>query len=118
MPDVGPLTATTLVAFLPELGHGDYKALTSLAGLTPWSRDSGRTQGQRTIRGGRGVIRNALYLCACSAIRVDGHLRGFYQGLRQRGKPGKVALAAVMRKLLLQLNAVARRGTPWLSVTG
>ena len=114
VPGVGPLTAATLVAFLPELGRWDSNALTSLVGLAPWSRDSGRKRGQRAIRGGRGVVRKALYLCACSVIQVEGELRRFYQNLRQRGKPGNVALVAVMRKLLLQLNALARRGTPWV----
>ena len=117
VPGVGPLTAATLVAFLPELGRWDSKSLTSLVGLAPWSRDSGRKRGQRAIRGGRGVVRKALYLCACSVIQVEGELRHFYQNLRQRGKPGNVALVAVMRKLLLQLNALARRGTPWVPST-
>ena len=118
VPSVGPLTAATLVAFLPELGRWDSKALTSLVGLAPWSRDSGRKRGQRAIRGGRGIVRKALYLCACSVIQVEGELRRFYQNLRQRGKPGNVALVAVMRKLLLQLNALARRGTPWVPLAG
>ena len=118
VPGVGPLTAATLVAFLPELGQWDSRSLTSLVGLAPWSRDSGRKRGQRAIRGGRGVVRKALYLCACSVIQVEGELRRFYQSLRQRGKPGNVALVAVMRKLLLQLNALARRGTPWVPLTG
>ena len=117
VPGVGPLTAATLIAFLPELGQWDGKALTSLVGLAPWSRDSGRKRGQRAVRGGRGVVRKALYLCACSVIQVEGELRRFYQNLRQRGKPGNVALVAVMRKLLLQLNALARRGTPWVPST-
>ena len=114
MPGVGPLTAAILVAHLPELGHWDSKALTSLVGLAPWSRDSGQKRGQRAIRGGRGIVRKVLYLCACSVIQVNGELRRFYQNLRQRGKPGNLALVAVMRKLLLQLNALARRQTPWV----
>ena len=118
VPGVGPLTAAILVAHLPELGHWDSKALTSLVGLAPWSRDSGQKRGQRAIRGGRGIVRKALYLCACSVIQVDGELRRFYQNLRQRGKPGNLALVAVMRKLLLQLNALARRGTPWVAQAG
>ena len=63
---------------------------------------------------GRGAVRRTLYLAALSAVRHAGSLRRFYQGLRQRGKPGKVALVALMRKTLLQLNAAARRGTPWI----
>ena len=113
VPGVGPITAATLVAELPELGHWDDKALTALVGLAPWARDSGQKQGHRSIRGGRGVVRRILYLAALSAIRTDATLRDFYQRLRQRGKAGKVALVAVMRKLLLRLNSVARRGTPW-----
>ena len=115
VPGIGPLTSAILVAHLPEMGHWDSKALTSLVGLAPWSRDSGQKRGQRSIRGGRGVVRRALYICAWSAIRVNGELRRFYQNLRQCGKPGKVALVAVMRKLLLLLNAVARRETPWVA---
>ena len=115
---VGQLTAAVLVAYMPELGVWDRKALTSLVGLAPWSRDSGRKRGNRSIRGGRGTVRRSLYICAWSAIRVDGNLRRFYRCLRERGKPGKVALVAVARKLLLQLNAVARRGTPWTEQCG
>ncbi len=112
---VGILTAATLAADLPELGKGDGKQLTSLVGLAPWSRDSGRQRGYRAIRGGRGSVRRALYLAALSIIRWKGSdLARFYQQLIQRGKPGKVALVAVMRKLLLHLHAVARRGTPWV----
>ncbi len=118
VPGVGPLTAATLTAELPELGQYDGKALTSLVGLAPWSRDSGRKRGQRTIRGGRGVVRRALYMAALAATRGQGSLPDFYRQLRQRGKTGKVALVAVMRKLLLQLNAVARRGTPWVQQHG
>ena len=112
---VGILTAATLAADLPELGEGDGKQLTSLVGLAPWSRDSGRQRGYRAIRGGRGAVRRALYLAALSLIRCkNSTLASFYQQLRQRGKPGKLALVAVMRKLLLQLHAIARRGTPWV----
>ena len=107
VPGVGVLTAASLVAYLPELGKCEGKALTSLVGLAPWSRDSGRQHGYRSIRGGRGAVRRVLYLAALSAIRCN-------QGLRHRGKAGKVALVAVMRKLLLLLNAIAHRGTPWL----
>lgn len=113
MRGVGDLTAATLTAFLPELGQLSAKALTALAGLAPWSRDSGQQRGYRAIRGGRSVVRRALYLAALSAIRHDNSLRRFYHGLRQRGKPGKVAAVAVMRKMLLHLNAIVRRGTPW-----
>ena len=112
--DVGELTAATLLAYLPELGQGCGKGLTALAGLAPWSHDSGQRQGHRAIRGGRGTVRRALYMAALSAIRFNQELKGFYRRLRRRGKLGKVALVAVMRKLLLQLHAIARRGSPWV----
>ena len=109
---VGDLTAAILVADLPELGQGDAKGLTSLVGLAPWSRDSGRQRGYRAIRGGRGTVRRALYLAALSAVRFkDGALGRFYRQLRQRGKAGKVAMVAVMRKLLLQLQGPAKAGS-------
>ena len=118
VPGVGQLTAATLVAYLPELGRWDGRALTSLVGLAPWSRDSGKKRGSRSIRGGRSTVRRSLYICAWVVLRVDGDLRDFYQRLRERGKPGKVAVIAVARKLLMQLNAVARRGTPWVKRRG
>ena len=114
VPGVGELTAATLVVYLPELGQYTGKELTALVGLAPWANDSGRHQGYRAIRGGRGPVRRVLYLAALSAIRYNDDLKRFYQGLCNRGKTGKVALVAVMRKLLLLLNAIARRGTPWV----
>ena len=111
---VGVLTAATLLAYVPELGHGSGKALTALVGLVPWAADSGTHRGYRAIRGGRGLVRRAIYMAALSVIRTNTDLGRFYQRLRRRGKPGKVALVAVMRKLLLRLHAIARRGTPWV----
>ena len=115
VPGVGPLTSAIPVAHLPEFGQ---KALTALAGLAPRSRDSGQQRGNRAIRGGRGLVRRALYLCAWSVIRHESELRRFNQSLRERGKPGNVAVLAVMRNPLLQLNAVARCGTPWVPQVG
>ena len=117
VPGVGPLTAAVLVAHLPELGQWDGKSLTSLVDLAPWSRDSGRKRGRRAIRGGRGFVRRSLYICAWAVIRHDSEMRHFYRRLRDRGKPGNVSVVAVMRKLLLQLNAVGRRGRPWVPMT-
>ena len=115
VPGIGLLTAATLVAELPELGWREGKSLSALSGLAPWARDSGGRRGRRRIRGGRGTVRRVLYMAAQSAARHNGELRDFYQGLCQRGKAKKAALVAVMRKLLLQVNAVARRGTPWVA---
>ena len=111
---VGLLTAATLLAYVPELGQGSGKALTALVGLVPWAADSGTHRGYRAIRGGRGAVRRALYMAALSVVRTKTDLGRWYQELRRRGKPGKVALVAVMRKLLLRLHAIARRGTPWV----
>ena len=76
--------------------------------------NSGKKRGTRSIRGGRSTVRRALYICAWSVLRVEGDMRHFYRRLRRHGKLGKVALVAVARKLLLQLNALARRGTSWV----
>ena len=111
---VGEHTAGVLLTHLPELGKCSGKSLTALVGLAPWSKDSGRKRGHRVIRGGRGAVRRALYMASLSAVRRDGQMRRFYKRLVDRGKPFKVALVAVMRKMLLQLNAVAQRGTPWV----
>ena len=111
---VGEHTAALLLTHLPELGKCRGKSLTALVGLAPWSKDSGSKRGHRVIRGGRGAVRRALYMSALSAVRGAGQMRSFYERLRSKGKPFKVALVAVMRKMLHQLNAVARRGTPWV----
>lgn len=111
---VGELTALTLLAELPELGQLPGAQLTALVGVAPWSQDSGKRRGYRAIRGGRANVRKALYMSALSAIRKESGVKAFYMRLRKRGKPGKVALVAVMRKQLLILNAVAKRGTPWI----
>ena len=113
VPGVGELTARTLAAHLPELGTYSGKQLSALVGVAPWARDSGRKQGYRAIRGGRETVRTALYMAAMSAIRYNPDLKRFNDGLRARGKQGKVAITAVMRKLLQLLSAIARRGTPW-----
>ena len=113
VPGVGPQTAATLIAWLPELGQWDSKALASLCGVAPWSRDSGQKRGYRATRGGRTRIKRVLYLASLAVSRSKKGLGACYHRLRERGKPGKVALVAIMRKLVQQLNAVARRGTPW-----
>ena len=110
---VGRQSSLTLLADLPELGQANEKALTALVGLAPYARDSSTLKKRRRIRGGRPTVRRVLYMAAVSAIRYNPDLGPFYQRLRKRGKPGKVAIIAVMRKLLLVLNAVARRQTPW-----
>lgn len=103
---VGPATARVLVSELPELGQRDRRQLAALAGVAPFNDDSGRHQGPRHIRGGRPTVRCALYMAALVAARRDPIVRDYYQGLRRRGKPAKVALVACMRKILNHLNAL------------
>ena len=113
VPGVGEVTATTLIADLPELGQVSNKEIASLAGLAPFNRDSGLMRGRRTVYGGRAVVRTVIYMAALSAIRTQRHLSDFYNRLVLSGKPKKVALTAAARKLLIMLNSVIRRGTPW-----
>ena len=86
---VGLLTAATLLAYAPELGQGSGKALTALVGLAPWAQDSGTHRGYRAIRGGRGLVRRALYMAALSVIRTNTDLGRCYQGLRRGGSRAK-----------------------------
>ena len=97
-----------MVARMPELGKLTRAKITALAGLAPMNRDSGEHQGRRTIFGGRARIRRALYMAALSAIRYNDVIKAYYSKLRARGKQPKVALVAVMRKLLLHLNGLMR----------
>ena len=105
---VGPVLQATLAFALPELGRLDGKAIAKLAGVAPLSRDSGQWRGQRSVWGGRAQVRQTLYMAALTAMRYEPVLRDFYRGLRARGKAGKVAIVAVMRKMLVILNARMR----------
>lgn len=107
-PGVGPVTATTLMALMPELGSLSPKEIAALAGLAPLNRDSGQLRGQRSIAGGRKRVRDALYMAAVSASRTKSRFGDLYRAMRERGKPAKVALIAVARKLLITLNAMIR----------
>lgn len=101
---VGLRTAYLVLAHLPELGTLNRQETAALAGLAPWVRDSGAMKGKRCIGGGRSEVRLALYMAALSATGYNPILRDFYQRLRAKGKPHKVALTAVMRKLLIYMN--------------
>jgi transposase len=110
---IGPVVSRTLLADLPELGTRPPGKLAALAGVAPFAADSGRRRGERHIRGGRREVRRALYMAALAVARVPGPLRDFAQRLKAKGKPSKVALIAVARKLLRIANAVLRDGRPW-----
>lgn len=107
-PGVGPVAATQLLALMPELGRTGPKQVAALAGLAPINADSGAFRGKRAIGGGRKRVRDALYMAALNAVRRTGPLKAFYERLRQAGKPAKLALIAVARKLLGVLNAMLR----------
>ena len=101
---VGPRTAWIVLAHMPELGQLNRQQVAALAGLAPWTRDSGTMKGKRCIGGGRPEVRVALYMAALSATRANPVLRALYLRLRAKGKPAKVALTAVMRRLLTYMN--------------
>jgi len=101
---VGARTAALLLAQMPELGQLNRRQAAALAGLAPFNHDSGSIRGKRAIFGGRRAVRTGLYMAALSAARFNPILSRFYQRLRAKGKPHKLALTAVMRKLLLALN--------------
>ena len=112
-PGVGRVRAATLIAEVPELGRLSGREIAALVGVAPLARDSGRLRGRRTTWGGRAPVRSVLYMAALAASRTNPVLRAFYTGLVRRGKAPKVALVAVMRKLLVALNAMARDGRRW-----
>ena len=112
-PGIGPKVARVLFAWLPELGHCNRGQIAALAGLAPFACDSGQVKGQRAIVGGRGGVRSLLYLASLSIIRGQGRLADFYRRLVAAGKPKKLVLVAVMRKLLLALNEMIRTNSPW-----
>jgi transposase len=113
IPSIGAATAAALLAGLSEMGRCSAKAATLLAGLAPIADDSGRRQGQRHIRGGRMTVRNALYMAALSAARYNPDLKAVYQRLRNAGKPPKLALTAVMRKLVVLANTLLTQNRSW-----
>lgn len=113
IPGLGETTALALLIDMPELGTLENKCAASLAGLAPMARDSGQWKGKRFIRGGRAELRHALYMPALVAIRFNADLKAVYETLTGAGKPPKVAIVAVMRKLVILANALLRKGAPW-----
>ena len=116
LPGVGPVTCMQLIAQMPELGKVGPKQVAALAGLAPFNADSGAYRGKRKIAGGRKRVRDALYMAALNAGRRADPFKVFYVRLRQAGKPAKLALIAVARKLLTVLNAMMRDRKPYLNV--
>lgn len=110
---IGPVTACTLLADLPELGHLDRRRIAALVGVAPVARDSGVFRGRRMIAGGRPQIRRVLYMATLAAIKHNPVIRAFHHRLIAAGRPRKVAITAAMRKLLTILNAMLRDRRPW-----
>jgi transposase len=113
VPGIGKVVSRTILATLPELGTLSNKRISALVGLAPVARDSGTLKGRRCIAGGRGTVRSLLYMAALTAKRHNPVLRTFYERLITAGKATKVALTAVMRKLLTIINAMVRHNQPW-----
>ena len=124
IPGVGDVTAFAMLVEMPELGGLEHRCAASLAGLAPiapspgaglapTARDSGQHRGKRFIRGGRAPLRQALDLPALVAVRFDAAMKARYDALLAAGKPPKVALVAIMRKLLILANALLRDGRTW-----
>jgi transposase len=114
LPGVGPIVAATLVVRMPELGGMRRGQAAALIGVAPFDRDSGQYKGLRFIGGGRSRPRRMLYLAALAAKRCDPGLKAFAQQLLKRGKPAKLVVVAVMRKLIEAANLVLSRGQPWI----
>ena len=113
IPGIGPTTALSLIITMPELGTLSEKKVGALAGLAPMDRQSGTYQGKAHIRGGRSAVRQALFMPALVALRYNPDLTDFYTRLLDAGKPKKVAVTAVMRKLLVTANALIRDQRNW-----
>ena len=113
MPGVGDTLTYTLLADLPELGDLTNREISSLVGVAPINRDSGRMRGKRRIQGGRAAIRTVLYMATLSATQCNPVIKAFYKKLVAQGKHKKVALTACMRKFIIILNTMVKNKTEW-----
>lgn len=113
MPGVGFYTACVLIAELPELGACSKAEISALTGTAPFARESGKRKGQAAIKGGRHHARKALYMAAVTAMRFNPAFKDAYQDMRKRGKCFKVAITALMRKMVVALNAMVKKNQPW-----
>ncbi len=118
LPGIGPVVAAGLLAYMPELGSLAHGQPAALLGVAPFDSDSGEHRGKRFIVGGRRRPRDLMYLSALAAKRMDTPFRLFYDRLITAGKPAKLAIVAVMRKLIETANLVLKRQTPWVRQIG
>jgi transposase len=114
IPGIGVVAATTLLAELAEIGVCSREQVAALAGVAPMNWDSGLLRGRRIIKGGRTCVRAALYMAAVAAIRCNPDLKAFYRRLRDNGKKPKLALTAVMRKLVIIANTLIAQNRAWM----
>lgn len=112
---VGPVTSTTLLCALPELGSLDRKKIAALVGVAPLNCDSGKYRGRRRVMGGRSDVRRSLYMAAVASLRYNPMIKAFYDRLINAGKPPKLALTACMRKILVTLNAMMKNRSYWIA---
>jgi len=113
IPGVSFISAVAILTEVPELGLISPKKISALVGVAPYVNESGKFKGRAKIFGGRARARKSLYMPVISAIRFNPQIKAFYQNLKERGKPSKVALTACMRKLLCTMNAMLREQKPW-----
>lgn len=117
IPGIGALTALIMLSEMPELGSMDKRQTAALAGLAPITRQSGAWKGKSFIRGGRANLRQALYMPALVAIRFNVELAAKYTAMTTAGKPAKVAITAIMRKIIITANALLRDNRKWSKIT-
>ena len=110
---IGPICAAMLIAFVPELGSLTREKIAALVGVAPYNNESGESQGARSIYGGRGDVREVLYMATLTAARCNMAIKSHYRKFRSRGKKHKVTAVACMRKVIVTLNAMLRDGKSW-----
>jgi transposase len=116
IPGIGKVTAAALIADMPELGKIENKQAAALLGVVPYTKQSGMYQGVEIISGGRAAPRRALYMAALAAVRYNPIMKNFYNRLREAGKKPKVAVVAVMNKLIVTSNAMLKKKTKWITM--
>ena len=117
IPGLGSVASAAILTYLPEIGTLDRRQVGSLAGVVPYNRDSGQWKGKSFISGGRKPLRDALYMPALVAMRHNPDLKAKYEALRAAGKPAKVAIVAIMRKLIETANALVKADRVWVAKT-
>ncbi|KJV81926.1 transposase IS116/IS110/IS902 family protein [Rickettsia hoogstraalii str. RCCE3] len=113
IPGIGSIIAITLITELPELGNLNCKQIASLVGVAPHCKESGKTRFKAKTKGGRKTVRAALYMAAVTSVRCNSAVKPFYKRLAEKGKAKKLALTAVMRKIIIIINNIVKNKRPW-----